>query len=186
MPEEQAKALEDLVSAATSPTTSSGAETACLTVHQMFQEADSDHNSILDANELATLMATMHKQVSVARKGNATMARDGTEAILSQIEMLDTAKRGGLNFMQFCQVLNMEPWNTLLPADISCQLLSMAEQDPAEMYKQYAQQAAKEGRAVSSPEGEATGDAGAALYKQYAHMRKRGDGSCTHVDVDSG
>ena len=170
MPEDQAKALEDLVSAATTINasadaegTSSGAETACLTVHQMFQEADSDHNSILDANELATLMATMHKQVSVARRGNATMARDGTEAILSQIEMLDTAKQGGLNFMQFCQVLNMEPWNALLPDEISCQLLSMAQQDPAAMYKQYAQQAAKEGRAVSAPEGEATGDAGAAI-----------------------
>ena len=40
----------------------------------------------------------------------------------------------------------------------------------AAMYTQYAQQGAKEGRAVSRPEGEATGDAGAAMYKQYAQQ----------------
>ena len=70
------------------------------TVQRMFEEADTDHNSILDANELGALLAGMHKQTSLANKGNATMARDGTEAILKQIEMLDVQKQGGLNFAQ--------------------------------------------------------------------------------------
>ena len=135
------------------------AATACQTVRQMFEEADKNHNSILEANELAILMASMHRRVSVARKGNAAMARDGTKAILAQIEMLDTTRQGGLNFGQFCKVLNMEPWSALLPADISCQLLSTAAQ-------------AEEGdiKATSKPASYDWTDLTAPQLTQYLHQ----------------
>ena len=121
-------------------------------LRQMFKEADTNHDSILDANELAALMATMHKQVSVARKGNAAMARDGTEAILAQIEMLDTTRQGGLNFVQFCKVLNMEPWSALLPAHISCQLLSTAAQVEEEDIKAKSKPASYDWTDLTAPQ----------------------------------
>ena len=103
------------------------AATAYQTVRKMFEDADTDGNSLLDANELATLMATMQLQVWVARKGNAAaMARDSTEAILAQMEMLDTTKQGGLNFAQFCQLLGMPPWDALVAEEISALLRSVS------------------------------------------------------------
>ena len=48
----------------------------------MFQLADSDNKSILDANDLAVLLAGMHRQTSVAKKGSPEMTRDGLGVIL--------------------------------------------------------------------------------------------------------
>lgn len=85
-----------------------------------------NQNDMLEANELAVLLAGMHKKTPMANKGNATMARDGTTAILSQIEQLDVTKQGGLSFAQFCQLLCLAPWNALLPDEVSAHMLESA------------------------------------------------------------
>ena len=108
------------------------AATAYQAVRKMFEDADTNGDSLLDASELATLMATMQLQVWVARKGNAVaMAPDSTEAILAQMEMLDTTKQGGLNFAQFCQLLGMPPWNALVAEEISALLRSVSGEEEA-------------------------------------------------------
>jgi len=104
-------------------------------LQMMFEDADTDNNSILDAQELTTLLTSLHREcpVTVAYKADDAMARDGTQVVLDAIATLDVEKVGGLNFTQFTQMLGIVPWNSLLPTPVMeyIQAASVMREDEA-------------------------------------------------------